>query len=170
VSVSYDYTARVDFTAPAKNLIRQFGLLFSLPSGYDVLTWRRLGLWSVYPDDDPGRPEGTATAHPHKSRFVEEPRRVPSWEWKENSNGLGSNDFRGTKEHILHASLRGPRNNVFSVASDGTQGARAWVDGDHVRFLVAGVNGPGSCTFFTGPRPEFPKGSHLKGAFTISVE
>jgi beta-galactosidase len=170
VSVSYDYTALVDFTAPAKNLIRQFGILFTLPSRFDMLTWKRQGLWSLYPDDDPGRLQGTAKAHPRMSRFVEEPRRVPTWEWKENANSLGSNDFRGTKEHILLASLTGSGGRVFCVASDGTQGARAWVEGERVRFLVAGVNGPGSCTFFTGPRPGFPKGSHIRGACTISID
>jgi len=35
---------------------------------------------------------------------------------------------------------------------------------------VAGMNGPGSCGFFTGPRPEFTKGDHLKGRFTIYIQ
>jgi hypothetical protein len=56
------------------------------------------------------------------------------------------------------------------VVSDGSQSARAWIDGENSRFVVAGLNGPGSCHFFTGPRPEFKKGEHLKGEFILSVK
>ena len=169
VQFRYDYRALVDFTPAAKSLIRQYGLLFTLPASFDRLEWKRKGLWTVYPEYDPGRLEGTARANPRESRFVEEPRRRPEQEWKEDANALGSNDFRGTKDHILRASLTGVRENELTVTSDGTQSARAWVQNGTVRFLVAGLNGPGSCTFFTGPRPEFPKGSHLTGAFTLDI-
>jgi hypothetical protein len=169
VEFRYDFTALVDFTPAEKSLIRQFGLLFTLPSSFDRLTWKRKGLWTVYPEYDPGRLEGTARANPRVSRFVEEPRRVPNQEWKEDANALGSSDFRGTKDHILRASLTGGSGEGFVVTSDGSQSARAWLDRGAVRFLVAGLNGPGSCTFFTGPRPEFPKGSHMRGAFTIEI-
>ncbi len=169
VEFRYDFTALVDFTPAEKSLIRQFGLLFTLPSSFDRIGWKRKGLWTVYPEYDPGRLEGTARAKPRVSRFVEEPRRVPNQEWKEDANALGSCDFRGTKDHILRASLTGRRGEEFVVTSDGSQSARAWVDRGAVRFLVAGLNGPGSCTFFTGPRPEFPKGSHMRGAFTIEI-
>ncbi len=170
VRVSYDYTALVDYTAKASALLRQYGLLFSLPRSFDRLKWKRVGLWSVYPAYDPNRLEGEASAHPRYLNYEEEPRAVPSGPWKENANALGSNDFRGTKGNILWASLTNDRGRVVTIRSDGSQHARAWVDGNSIRFMAAGLNGPGSCFFFTGPRPELEKGSRLTGAFTLEIE
>ena len=87
-----------------------------------------------------------------------------------NSNRLGTNDFRSTKDHILKASLKNDNGQEIRVQSDGSQNIRTWVDGKQIRLLVAGLNGPGSCRFFTGPRPEFKKGEHLKGGFTLAFQ
>ena len=168
VTMSYDYETQVDFTR--KNLLRQFGLLFTLPRSFDRLTWERKGLWTKYPDNDINRLKGTAKALPRDLKYVEVPREVPSGEWKDNSNKLGTNDFRSTKDHILRASLTNEKKRGLVIKSDGSQNVRSWVDGDKVRFFVAGLNGPGSCRFFTGPRPEFKKGEHLKGKFVLEVE
>ena len=166
VSASYDYTTLIDFTG--KNLLRQFGLLFTMPESFDELSWERKGLWSTYPDWDINRLKGFAKALPLDRKYVEAPREVPVGEWKDNSNKLGTNDFRSTKDHILNASLKNELGNEIRVQSDGSQNARAWVDGGQIRFLITGLNGPGSCRFFTGPRPEFKKGEHLKGGFTLA--
>ena len=168
VDVSYDYTAMIDFKGNER--LRQYGIIFTLPGSFDLLTWKRKGLWSIYPDYDINRLEGFAKAGPQELKYVEIPREVPSGLWKECANKLGTNDFRSTKDNILRASLKNDNNIELRVESDGSQSARAWVDGDKTRFLVAGMNGPGSCGFFTGPRPEFNKGDHLKGRFTIFIQ
>jgi len=170
VTISYDYIALTDFTGKDKNLLRQFGLLFTLPASFDQLSWKRTGLWTVYPDYDPNRLEGTTKANPRNLKYVEEPLEVPDYPWKESANKLGCNDFKGTKENIVWATLRNAEGTVFKVSSDGSQNARAWVDGNQIRLLVAGLNGPGSCYFFTGPRPEFKKGEHLSGKFTLEIK
>ena len=167
ISMSYDFEAKVDFTD--KNLLRQFGLLFTLPQSFDQLTWLRKGLWTCYPENDINRLTGTAKALPVNLKYVEEPRKKPSGDWKDYSNSQGSNDFRSTKDHFTKASLRDNHNFEVRVSSDGTQSSRSWVDGGQIRWLIAGLNGPGSCHFFTGPRPEFKKGEHLKGRFEMKT-
>ncbi len=168
LTVSYDYSTLVDFSG--KNLLRQFGLLFTMPKSFDLLSWERKGLWSVYPEWDINRLKGFAKALPRDMKYVEVPREVPSGAWKDNANRMGTNDFRSTKDHFLRVSLKNAKDHEVLVNSDGAQSARAWVDGDRTRFIVAGLNGPGSCHFFTGPRPEFKKGEHLKGEFLLSVK
>ena len=165
LSVSYDFKALVNFTG--KNLLRQFGILFTLPRSFDELTWDRKGLWTVYPEIDINRLNGSAKALPVDLKYVEVPQKAPSGDWKDFANKLGTNDFRSTKDHIFKASLRNNQNSEIIVQSDGSQSARSWVDASQIQFLIAGLNGPGSCHFFTGPRPEIKKGGHLSGNFKM---
>ena len=113
--------------------------------------------------------KGSARALPRDLKYVETPREVPSVDWKNSANKLGTNDFKSTKDHILSVTLKNDQNIEISVCSDGSQSARSWIDGDKTQFLIAGLNGPGSCGFFTGPRPEFKKGDHLKGTFILKI-
>lgn len=168
VTVSYDYITLADFRG--KNLLRQFGLLFTLPESFDQLSWERKGLWTIYPEYDINRLKGFAKALPRNLKYVEAPREVPAGEWKDNANKLGTNDFKSTKDHILQASLKNDKNIEIIVQSDGSQSTCSWIDGKKTRFLVAGLNGPGSCGFFTGPRPEFKKGDHLTGKFILGIQ
>lgn len=168
VGISYDYVTLVNFSG--NNLLRQFGLVFILPGSFDLLAWERIGLWTIYPQNDINRLKGFASALPRDLKYVEAPRVIPSGEWKDNANKLGTNDFRSTKDHILQASLENGKKQKVIVQSEGSQSARSWVDGDKTRFLIAGLNGPGSCHFFTGPRPEFKMGEHLSGKFTLMVK
>ena len=167
VAVSYDYITLADFAK--KNLLRQFGLLFTLPKSYDLLSWERKGLWTIYPENDINRLKGFAKALPREMKYVEAPREIPSGEWKDNSNKFGTNDFRSTKDHIIWASLKNNKSTEVMIQSDGSQSARSWIEGEKTQFLVAGMNGPGSCSFFTGPRPEFKKGEHLTGKFVLNI-
>lgn len=168
IEVSYDYATLIDFSG--KERLRQYGILFTLPGSFDRLIWKRKGLWSVYPDYDINRLKGIADANPRELKYVEMPREIPSLLWKEGANMLGTNDFRSTKDNFLKASLKNDKSIELTAESDGSQSFRAWVDGDNIRFLVAGMNGPGSCGFFTGPRPEFKKGEHLKGKFKLHIQ
>ena len=61
------------------------------------------------------------------------PRTKPDWSWSKDGNELGSNDFRSTKENIRWASLTSLEGPGIKVVSDGSQHARAWVEGDRVR-------------------------------------
>ena len=169
VVVTYDFTALTDYTAKANQLLRQWGLYFELPASFNVLSWERKGLWTVYPSWDPSRLKGTAKANPRDLKYVEPALEVPAGLWKDNSNKLGCNDFKGTKEHILFASLKDQSQHQFYVASDYTQSVRAWVEKGKTALLITGFNGPGSCYFFTGPRKEFKKESHLAGSFKITI-
>ncbi len=168
VTFSYDFETLTNYTK--ENLIRQFGLLFTLSDTYNELEWERTGLWSVYPAYDINRLKGKAKANPRPLKYVEAAREIPSGEWKDDANKLGANDFKSTKDNIRSASLSNGKGNRVGIKSDGTQSARAWVDGNKTRFLVAGLNGPGSCGFFTGPRPQFKKGEQLKGEFTLEIK
>jgi len=168
VTFSYDFETLTNYTK--ENLIRQFGLLFTLPDTYNELEWERTGLWTVYPAYDINRLKGKAKANPRQLKYVEAAREIPSGAWKDDANKLGTNDFKSTKDNIRSASLSNSQGSRVWIKSDGTQSARAWVDGNKTRFLVAGLNGPGSCGFFTGPRPQFKKGEQLKGEFTLEIK
>ena len=113
--------------------------------------------------------KGFAKALPRDLKYVEIPREVPVGEWKDSANKFGTNDFKSTKDHILQASLKNDHNNEIIVQSDGSQSTRSWIEDDQTCFLVAGMNGPGSGSFFTGSRPEFEKGTHLKGKFILTI-
>ena len=167
IEISYDYITLLDFRG--KYRLRQYGILFTLPGSFDQLSWQRKGLWTVYPDYDINRLQGSARANPRNLKYVEVPREIPSVMWKESANKLGTNDFRSTKDNIVRASLTNNKNKEVTVKADGHQSARTWVDGEKIRFLIAGLNGPGSCGFFTGPRPEFTKGDHFRGKFILEI-
>ena len=91
----------------------QIGISYLLSANVEKLTWRREALWSVYPDDHIGRPEGVAMKrlnHPSLSYGTK-----PEWPWsedigdfflwgKQNSSPQASNDFRSLKERIWYAS------------------------------------------------------------------
>jgi beta-galactosidase len=168
VTVSYDYITLTDFTK--NNLLRQFGLLFTLPKSFDRLSWERKGLWSIYPENDINRLKGSAKALPRDLKYVEAPLEVPIGEWKDNANKLGTNDFKSTKSNIIWASLKNDNKTEVIVKTDGSQSIRSWIDGEKTWFLIAGLNGPGSCGYFIGPRPELKKGDHLNGKFLLGIQ
>lgn len=106
------------------------GITYLLPAGVDRLSWKRRALWSTYPKDHIGRPEGTA------QRVASHPlavyRSEPKWSWSEDmeddflsgSRGVsfhGTNDFRSIKENIWWADC------IFGEAG---QRVRAEADGD----------------------------------------
>lgn len=115
----------------------QFGIAFLLPQTVEKLAWKRSSLWSVYPEDHIGRPEGVALKMPKHA--VLSYRAKPDWPWaedvgdfflfgKEGHPPQGSNDFRSLKENIWWASciLSGGATRV-RVEGDGEIAARAGV-------------------------------------------
>lgn len=93
--------------------ISQMGIAFILPKSVEKLAWKRSALWSVYPEDHIGRPQGVALKtpiHPMPSYGAK-----PAGPWsaemddpflfgKEGHGPQASNDFRAMKENIWWAS------------------------------------------------------------------
>ena len=70
--------------------------------------------------------------------------------WSEDASEGGTRDFRSTKENIFWYQLTNSTGHTVKVASNGKQHARAWVDGDKVRLLVADYSNAGAERFFRG--------------------
>jgi hypothetical protein len=119
----------------------QVGLSYVLSSSVDRLSWERKALWSAYPADHLGRPQGTA--HRHSSHAAPAYRHPPVGPWSEDTKDFflfgpddpgdrGTNDFRSLKENIWWAAcgLAGTSLGVKAEA-DGSASARAeaWPDG-----------------------------------------
>jgi hypothetical protein len=115
----------------------EVGIAFTLSSAINRLTWDRNALWSVYPSDHIGRPQGTAMRDP--SGPAEAYRSFPQGPWSQDSRdfflfgaddpgGRGTHDFRSLKENIWRAScaLAGTDLGV-RAESDGTAAVRAEV-------------------------------------------
>ncbi len=125
---------------------RQWGLVFSLPRGFDQLNWNRKGHWAIYPADDIAGNKGEAKAHAIHQPYVE-PWEKLSGPWSNDANDLGSNDFRSTKANIYSAAVKDKTGAGVQVLSDGAQSVRTWIDGNHVWLLVADYNTGGSDGF-----------------------
>jgi len=117
--------------------ISEVGVAYVLSSLVDRLTWDRKPLWSAYPADHIGRPQGTATRN--RLGTVETYRNEPQGDWSQDTKdfflygpddpgGRGTNDFRSLKESIWHASclLAGTDLGV-RAESDGTAAVRVEV-------------------------------------------
>ncbi|MCF7855165.1 MAG: glycoside hydrolase family 2 [Candidatus Pacebacteria bacterium] len=138
------------FTMKQKINPRQVGLVFDLPKNLNTIAWKRNAPYTVYPADHIGRPSGTASAFGKKDRYVAvKLREQPTWPWSEDVTEGGINDFRSTKENIVSYSVTDAAwKHGVEVISDGKQHARAWVDGDKVRLLVADYSNAGAEGFF----------------------
>ena len=150
---------------------RQWGLVLYLPREFDKLDWSRKGQWSVYPENHIGRPRGTARAEAagHAFKF----REGPGWDWKDDQNELGSNDFRSTKSALFWAALTSEKGPGLLLAGDGKISARAFLDGNRVGWLIAEFNTGGGDLFFAGhhkldDRP-LAAGEAIKGSFTVQL-
>ena len=53
------FTYHLDWTGK-KSDIQELGWVFTMPRAFDHFSWKRQALWSAYPDDHIGRPQGTA--------------------------------------------------------------------------------------------------------------
>ncbi|MGO8791542.1 MAG: glycoside hydrolase family 2 TIM barrel-domain containing protein [Terriglobia bacterium] len=127
--------------------ISEVGIAFTLSSAIDRLTWDRKGLWSAYPSDHIGRPQGTAMKDP--TGPAEAYRSEPKGPWSQDSKdfflygpndpgGRGTNDFRSLKENIWQAScILGGTDLRVRAESDGMAAVRAEVLQDgKVRFHI----------------------------------
>ena len=170
VAVHYVFTV----TEKGKCDPRQIGLVFSLPGDCQTLSWRRKAFWTSYPDDQIGRPQGTAAA------FVSGiplsgpagPRVKPTWSWSQDGNRYGTNDFRSTKMNVIEASLSSSAGNGLRLLSDGSQHVRCWFDGDRMRMLVADYANEGAPPFFSEyvvPRRPLDAGATVEGTVRLEI-
>lgn len=110
---------------------REVGVAFDLTHEVDRVSWRRDGLWSLYPDDHIGRNEGAAPRV--RAEGDETMLQEPDWPWGEDMRNYslfgrydfgrrGTNDFRAMKHSIRQASAltsdSGPRFSAVSVKGD----------------------------------------------------
>jgi hypothetical protein len=125
----------------------EVGIAFTLSSSVNRLTWDRRALWSAYPSDHIGRPQGIAMRDP--SGPAEIYRSLPRGPWSHDSKdfflygpndagGRGTNDFRSLKENIWHAScVQAGTDLRVRAESDATAAVRAEVLPDgKVRFHI----------------------------------
>jgi hypothetical protein len=162
---------RYEFKVRAKTNPRQYGLVVYLPPPFDTLSWSRRGQWTVYPENHVGRPLGTAKALPPERAAVF--RDPPAWDWKDDQNALGSNDFRSTKANILWAVLSRAEGEGLMLTSDGGQAVRAFLDGGRVGWLIADFSTGGGDIFFAphhrmDDRP-LEAGETVSGKFALSL-
>ncbi|MBS1226210.1 MAG: lacZ 3 [Candidatus Aminicenantes bacterium] len=159
-----------EFKVKAKTDPRQYGLVVHLPRAYDTLDWSRRGQWTSYPENHIGRPLGTAKALTAGRETVF--RRPPSWDWKDDQNALGSNDFRSTKANVHWAVLSTPEGAGLMLISDGRHASRAFLDDDRVGWLIADFSTGGGDIFFAphhrmDDRP-LEAGAAIGGTFALS--
>lgn len=125
--------------------IQEAGLVMALSKDLNRLAWKRKALWSVYPDDHIGRPEGQSDKTVLKS-VAEAYRQKPVDSWSQDTrnwylfratggnqpSGLPvPNDFRSLKENILQYILTSKDGRTgLEVLSDGRVAARSEVLGD----------------------------------------
>jgi hypothetical protein len=149
-----DATVAVEYAVQyrgADSLPRQYGLLMQMPVAFDELRWRRKGDFSIYPGEDIGRTEGSAFLHARHLAGVEEWGVVPKGYWRDDTNDLGSNDFRSTKRNIYESLLTDEAGHGIRIVSDGTQSVRTWLQDGRVQLLVADYSNNGSEPFYGSP-------------------
>jgi beta-galactosidase len=157
-AVSGSYTLRVDgaggltidYSFRVKEAInpRQWGLVFTLPGRCTTLAWERDSLWRTYPEGHIGRPRGETTALRGPKYPATTLGGVPGWPVSQDQNALGTVDFRSTRERIKWVTLTAGTGAGIRIDSDGTQGARAYLDEGKVRLLVTGFTTGGADMFF----------------------
>ncbi len=122
------------------------GVAYLLPDSFDKLAWSRKALWSVYPEDHIGRPEGVSLRRP--SHPMAAYRQEPKWPWSEDTGdsflwgksggnpGL-TNDFRSLKPNIWWASLGAQQGKIrVRAEANADIAARASVQGSAVCFSL----------------------------------
>ncbi len=110
----------------------EVGIYFTTAAELNVLSWKRKGLWNVYPDWHIARLNGSTPKN--NPQGVNPPDRDPKWEWrlderdwhaygKYTLGGKGTIDFRSTKPSILKATLKDDEVG-FTALSNGRDAVR----------------------------------------------
>lgn len=156
IDYSFEYKTEV---AP-----REIGVVFDIARDCDTLSWKRKGLWTVYPDDHIGRNQGQAKAFRDSDWPEIKKHTAPPWPWLLDDTPQGTNDFRSSKHNILWAKLKDAEDIGIKVVSDSSQIARSYVDSDSIGLLIAYHSNGGMEQYFPGDRPGFKRISLSKGS------
>ncbi len=164
---------RYNFQASADINPRQWGLVFTTPRNIEKLSWNRKGQWNKYPPNHIGRNQGVAIPFPKHSNQENKYGTEPLNDWKDDSNEMGSNDFRSSKDFINEASLESDEGYGVRIFGDGKQTFRAFVNGSVIQFLVAGFSTGGGDMFFSSHlqkyRKPLKKGDNFSGTVTLDL-
>ncbi|WP_176462557.1 glycoside hydrolase family 2 protein [Paenibacillus odorifer] len=110
----------------------EIGVSFTVSGDLNTLSWRKMGLWNVYPDSHLARLEGTtAKFNPEGLNHIASP---PGWDWRmdEKDTALfgkydigrrGTRDFASMKPSIVYATI-GNDSAAFTALSDGSDSVR----------------------------------------------
>ncbi len=125
VGYDFEWTAEVGLDGQQTY---EVGLSFGVPRELDRLSWRRDGLWSVYPPAHIGRPVGDtlATGDPRWADMrntMADGERKPWPQSQDLLDGL-TRDFRSTKTRVHEAALLASTGVGVRVVSDGKQSVR----------------------------------------------
>jgi hypothetical protein len=168
IELSYNYKMLMDYN------LRQWGVSFTLPETMNSLTWKRKGLWNVYPENHIGRNEGTAKlSYGHPLCGKAGPSVKPGWSYNQDQTAFGSNDFRSTKRNIIRASLQAENASGIQVNSDGLQHLRCWTLNEKVHMLVSEYDNPGSERFLRDHASKFEMplkfGQTIQGKINLQI-
>ncbi|MCD6333135.1 MAG: hypothetical protein J7L89_07675, partial [Bacteroidales bacterium] len=153
---------------------RQIGWVFDMPRDFEQLSWKRTGQWSVYPENHIGRTAGSVVPFPQKKEHHFKFGVAPAWPWEADLNPMGSNDFRATRDHLLHASLTNHSGNGLQVNGRGGHDAiRSWIGNGKVHLLVASFTTGGGDLFFSShlknERHPLKKGDSFSGEIQVRL-
>ncbi len=171
ITVDYQYKMLADAN------LRQWGVSFSFPQTMNTFSWKRKGLWSVYPEDHIARTEGTAKLfYTHENCGLAGPSKKPDWSYNKDQTRYGSNDFRSTKRNVLSATLASENASGLIVNSCGLQHIRCWTQDNLVHMLIAEYDNPGAERFlrnFVDHAAKFDlplkQGQKISGQITMQI-
>ncbi len=158
LTVDYSFEYKTDVRP------REIGIVFDVARDCDTLSWKRKGLWTVYPDNHIGRNQGQAKAFRGPDWPEIKKHTAPPWPWSLDGTPQGTNDFRSSKHNILQAKLKDAGDIGVKVVSDGSQIVRSYVDTDSIGLLIAYHSNGGVEQYFPGERPGFQRISLTKGS------
>lgn len=147
--INGDGHLKVNYIVKLKDIdvskLRQIGIGFDLPGGYDNLVWKRDGIWTAYPHEHIGRNQGTTKAfYPETLDNYFAKRQTPVHSYAREGNSFGCNDFRSTKHNIFEASLSNEAGNKVQIESNGKQHFRSWITEKGVSFMLANYSNGGN--------------------------
>ncbi|PWD98308.1 glycoside hydrolase family 2 protein [Marinilabilia rubra] len=153
---------------------RQWGIRLSLAEELQSLSWKRDGLWSVYPENHIGRNKGMASAFNQNPECgLAGPAQSPSWSWKNDQTSYGTNDFRSTKRNIFQASLLNASKSGIRLKGAGLQHIRCWMQTGGSNLLIAEYDNPGAERFFRSHAKQWDrplkKGDRIQGTVKIEI-
>lgn len=171
-----DLLVRYELTSKADLNPRQWGLVLTLPEGYDRLTWGAAAEGLAMEGAFDPLLGGEATAAP----FTGKPdwRAKPAHPWGQDANALGANAFRATRKDVTALCLatgKGTPRLAVLPEREGTAlpAFRAWKDGALTRLLIAGFSTGGSDGFFnthySAERRPVKSGDTLRGSFRLRL-